>query len=334
MSGRRFRAMTPHRLGPRQSATLALAGVALLGTAGAWVIDRGAETQPPLPAGVVYIANLRSAEVVALAVPGGNVVDRTPLPSGPHELVETDGGELFATLYRGAAIARVAPTPLLLDLPRRPHGAAALAGDTLLLTLGDDDALAAFDTAGRELWRVGVGRTPHAVAVGNGPAYVANSADDTVSVVDLDLRRELTRYSVGATPESVAVGADGAVYVANAGSGTVSVIDPATDTVATVAVGGKPVRVVAPGPGPALAAVGGEGRLVALDRTGALWSIAIGPAPDGIAVDPTGRWAFVAENRSGTVSIVDLAGREVRARFYVGEGPSGLWFRPAITDRP
>ncbi len=326
------------RIAARRVLAVALVAFVALGAAGGALASvrtpaRGSDDDTP-PRGTLYVANLRTTEVAAIEIPGGALRERMPLPGGAHELVETNGG-LFATVYRAGAFARIAPSPELMATPARPHGAAALLDGSLLLTLGHDDAVAAFTTDGRELWRAAVGREPHAVALGpDGRAYVANAGDSSVSVVDLGERRETGQHAVGATPESVSVSDDGIVYVANAGSGTVSAIDVRTGRASTVAVGGRPVRVVALRRGGALAAVQGEqGRLVALDRSGVRWSVAIGAAPDGIALDPEERWAFVAENRTSVVAVVDLKGQRVRSRFSAGDGPSGLLFRPLVAPK-
>ncbi len=258
----------------------------------------------------------------------GRVTRRLPTPAGAHELVATANGDIVASLYRAGELLflHADGTSELVAVAQRPHGLAALDDGTLLATLGDDAALAALDSDGHELWRTAVGAIPHAVIAGpGGRAYTANGGDGSISVVDLHSRTEVRRIAAGALAESIDIGRDGTIYVANARDGTVSLIPPGGEP-RTVVVGGRPVRVAAMPEGGALVAIAGSGTLAAIDGGGVVWTLDIGPAPDGIALDPTGRWAFVAENASSTVVAVDLVSRAIVASYEIGGGPSGLLF--------
>ena len=281
------------------------------------------------PVGVLYIGNLRTPEVIALSIPNGLILQRYPLPVGAHEFVETSDGALYASMYRGQAIARLKPSFALIPTAPRPHGMVALPDGVILLTLGDDGAVAAISPDGTELWRATVGPQPHAIALSpNGLAYIANGGDGTVSMVDVTTHRELARIPAGAVSEGICIGTNGDVYVANAGAGTVTIIDPLTFRTHAISMDGQPVRTVPLPTGGVLVSVAGpQGALVALGPDGAIrWRIPLGLAPDGIALDPSGKWAFVSENRTSTIHVVDLTGPRILTSYKAGDGPSGLFY--------
>ena len=73
-------------------------------------------------------------------------------------------------------------------------------------------------------------------------------------------------------------------------------------------------------------AFAGELAILALDDGSVLGRLAVGELPDGIAVDGSGRFAFVAAVGSDQVTIVDLDDTAVIGTLPSGGGPSGvLW---------
>ena len=290
---------------------------------------RSTATGIDTPAGVLYIASLRTPEVIALPLPDGVILQRYRLPAGAHEFVQSSDGALYASMYRGQAIARLQPSFALIPTGPRPHGMVALPSGVILLTLGDEGAVAAISPDGTEVWRAAVGPQPHAIALSpDGLAYVANGGDGTVSVVDVTTHRELARISIGPVSEGICTGANGDVYVANAGAGTVTIIDPRSFRTRAISVDGQPVRTVPlPGGGALVSVATPQGALVALAPDGTLrWRIPPGLAPDGIALDASGRWAFVAENRASVIYVIDLTGPRIHTSYHAGDGLSSLFY--------
>jgi len=143
---------------------------------------------------------------------------------------------------------------------------------------------------------ISVGTTPFNVAfMPNGSkAYVANFGDNTVSVIDASTDKPCVTSSTcasGATypvslttgnPFALAITPDSSkVYVANAGTGTVAVIKTGTDKLCTTST----------------------------CFSGATYPISIGGSgyvPSGIAILPTGKKAYVADQGQDKVSVIDL----------------------------
>lgn len=185
----------PARLLKRRNLLLATLIVATGALAGA-ASTRSTATGMDTPAGVLYIASLRTPEVIALSLSDRVILQRYPLPAGAHEFVQSSDGALYASMYRGQAIARLQPSFALIPTAPRPHGMVALPSGVILLTLGDEGAVAAISPDGAELWRAAVGPQHHAIALSpDDLAYVANGGDGTVSVVDVTTHRELRAAS-------------------------------------------------------------------------------------------------------------------------------------------
>jgi YVTN family beta-propeller protein len=154
--------------------------------------------------------------------------------------------------------------------------------------------------------------------------YVTNSASNTVSVVDAATDRVTATIAVGLKPWSVAVSPDGfTAYVSDSGSADVSVIDTRTHKVrATVAVGERPCDL----------RVSPDGRFVYVDlfvdsavavidtaTDHVVRKIPVGGVnPYGMALSASGNTLYTAnvdeaDNRSSTVSVIDLLTNTVTA---------------------
>ncbi len=137
-------------------------------------------------------------------------------------------------------------------------------------------------------------------------AYTANYQGGTVSVIDTN-PTHLTYNTVVATiPVGQSVGAQVAIspdgsraYVANFNSNTVSVIDTATNALVDT--------------NPTMAGT---------------QSISVGTHPYGVAVSPDGSLAYIANNASGTVSVIDTAANTVINTIPVGTSPFGVAVSP------
>ena len=126
-------------------------------------------------------------------------------------------------------------------------------------------------------------------------AYVASGGNRTVSVIDVATSRLVARVQLppGTYPMQLAATPDGSrVYVSNnTGSGTVSVIETSTN------------RVLVP-------------------------TIAVGNGPRGLTVSRDGRFVYVANQFSNTVSVIETTGNTVRATIPVGYQPTDVGVTP------
>lgn len=148
---------------------------------------------------------------------------------------------------------------------------------------------------------VTVGTQPHTIAItADGQyAYVTNQESDNVSVIRTSDNVVTATIAVGDFPKGIAfTGCDnGLIYVSNTGTGdlgnTVSAIDVATNTVFA--------------------------------------TITVGTGPRGIAFNPTGRYAYVANQVSDTVSVIDTTSHTVIDTIAVGDGPNAVSVNKAGT---
>jgi YVTN family beta-propeller protein/VCBS repeat-containing protein len=162
-------------------------------------------------------------------------------------------------------------------------------------------------------------------------AYVANETDNTVSVINT-ATNAVTTVPVGNGPLRVAVSPDGtAAYVTDFFGGTVSVINTATNAVTTIPVGANPTGVVfSPNGNTAYVASRGTGVLSVINTvTNSVTNISVGSQPFGVALSPNGSTAYVTNDlSSGTVSVVDLATKQITATVGVGSFPKGIAVSP------
>ena len=197
-------------------------------------------------------------------------------------------------------------------------------------------------------------------------AYVTNEGSNDVSVintktntvVDLDPATPgIQGIPVGIAPAGVAFTPNGkTAYVANLISNTVSVIDTKTNTVVATINGedesfsaplavaitpdGARVYVTNFGPFPQPGAPPPPPSFVSVIDTKTntvVATIGVGVLPEGVAISPNGRTAYVANEGSNTVSVIDTKTNTVVdldpttpeiEGIPVGMGPSGVAFTP------
>jgi DNA-binding beta-propeller fold protein YncE len=156
-------------------------------------------------------------------------------------------------------------------------------------------------------------------------AAFTNPSGNQVIIVDTVEYSQLTAVSVGKSPGAIAFSQDGSLMVtANTGDNTVSIVQvsiengvPSFNSLGNVAVGGAPQQLfitpnkqyiyvtVDPGSGSA-------GQLVALKASNNSYTldtqVAVGKAPRGLAVMPSGARIFVANSADDTISIIGVQG--------------------------
>ena len=164
------------------------------------------------------------------------------------------------------------------------------------LAVGPHGAIYVADTGNLRVRRVGPG--PDALVstvAGNGTVDFSGTSGPAI---DTEL----------AVPSSVAVSAHGAVYIADTGANLVLAVDPSTGRVTTVAGNGTANPLVfhpqsPPGPGSALEE--------SLD------------APVGLAISPSGRTLYVADQLGEQVLAIDLSSGSIAVVMGTGS-PAGL----------
>lgn len=168
-------------------------------------------------------------------------------------------------------------------------------------------------------------------------AYVPNIGSNTLTVLDVKAMEIVRHVDVGAGPEGVAVHpVDGTIYVANQGDDTLMIIDPATfEILHTLKIGAVPVR--------ATFTPNGEYCLIANRLSDELsviahnwphataepqpWEIKripVGRWPGQIVMDPNDRRAWVTNNKTNDVSVIDLGSMSETGRIPAGIHPDGM----------
>jgi len=122
-------------------------------------------------------------------------------------------------------------------------------------------------------------------AAANDRLWVVNQDNDSVSVFDVVTNSKLAEVAVGAAPRTLAIAPSGQIWVTNKQSATISVIDPAT---------------------------------LAVART---ISLPFASQPFGIAMSPTGGFAYVALEATGVLLKMDVASYTQAGSLYVGANP-------------
>ena len=164
-------------------------------------------------------------------------------------------------------------------------------------------------------------------------AYIGNALDGTVSVIDLATNAVTATIPTGATPSGSAVSQSRSlVYVTNYDARTISVISVGTQSVvATIPVTAKPFGIAIDPAGTEAVATLNDGTVALIDALlqKVVATIPVGAsALNGIALDASGRLAYVADFPAQMVRVVDLQTRQVVGGIAVPGGPFAIAMHP------
>ena len=299
--------------------------------------------------GTLVVLNKGESTATFVDVATGSIVATLPTGEGPHELAMTrDGRWAVSTDYGGGnsltvfdvAEPRVVETIDLRAYPR-PHGAAFLSGDSLMVVTSEASRsvvlVAPFrgDIAGSI--PTGADGSHMVAATADGSTlYTGDIGDDTVSRLDVEARERTGVFGVPAEPEAIAVTADGSeVWVGSNAEGLISVVDPRTGTVTSPLAGFEwPYRILI---------VEERGLVVIPDlrrevlrfvdhreRTDVKTLELPGHGPQGVALTDDAATLFLSLNRSGQVAVVDLETLEIVRHIAVGPTPDGIGWSPVV----
>lgn len=174
----------------------------------------------------------------------------------------------------------------------------------------------AIDIAAQQVaYAVGTGGAPRDLQLFDNDRrlIVANSGSDTVSVVDLTTRKELYEFPVAVQPYGVAL-ADGGktALITGWASGDLHIVtlgETSAKTRAVVPVGLLPYTVIA-SQGRAYVAINAEDRVTVVDLKTAKVAehLAVGRGPWSLAASLDGNNILVTNNRSNSLSYLNVAG--------------------------
>jgi len=300
---------------------------------------------PPSPA--LIVLNKEDAMLVIVDPANGKVTGKVPTGESPHEVVvSADGKTAFVTNYGSKTpgstlsvidlisqkeVHRVDLTPM-----SKPHGI-AIADGKVWFTAETNKLVGRYDPATNKIDALlGTGQnSTHMVMFNrdNSLLFTANIAGNSISIFSKAPNAATwnqTVVPVGKGPEGSDLSPDGReLWAANSQDGSVSIIDLASKTVsATFDIGTKRsnrIKFTVDGKH-ALVSDLAAGELVIVDVAArrAIKRIALGKAPEGIVIEPSGARAFVAVNGDNFIAVIDLNSFTVTGKLTPGNGPDGM----------
>ncbi len=273
--------------------------------------------------GILVIANLASEDLTIYDLSESKSPATLNLPGPPHEIARL-GNRLYITLDRADGLVEVDPfAPGILrvvHLPGRPHGI-AIDHRGIHVTLDDANEVVTLNPVSLEVIdRQPTGDTPHIAAAHDDVLYITDTRDDRLRAIHPG--GETTLRETGALPESLAIAGD-RLIVGEAESGALAVFQlDGLEFEGIVKVGGWPARLE----------VHGDHLIVARSRAATLdilhlsdfslvSRIDLGLFPDGICISPSGRYAGVATNDDGLLTVIDTEDWEALGTIAGGTGP-------------
>jgi YVTN family beta-propeller protein len=323
--------------------------------------------------GTLIVLNKAEASASLLDCSTGREIAKLPTGDGPHEVaVSPDGraagvgnygtGEPGHTLTVIDLPKQAVRKTVDLGDHHRPHGIQFLPGGrSVIVTAEHEQHVLVVDVeSGAVEKSVKTGqRISHMVVLGKGAerAFVSSIGSGTVSVIDLTSAEVIATIETGTGAEGIDISPDGReVWVGNRGSNTLSVIDASSlEIVETVPCAEVPIRVKFTPRGELVFVSNARSGDVAVFNAStrkpltriAMTSKAVddtsdrlfkdrmgrGPVPVGILIEPTGRYAFVANTNADVVTVIDLATSAIATRLTAGTEPDGLGYTPIVLDR-
>jgi YVTN family beta-propeller protein len=211
-------------------------------------------------AGTLVVANKSEATVSLVDTDTGEIRATLPTGNAPHEVAVSPDGKLALVGNYGTRAepgssltlvdvvsSKVVKTIELSDYSR-PHGIVWRDDRHAVITVEANQALITVDTdTGAVVQEVATeAEVSHMVAVapGQSRAFVANIGSGSVTVVDLEAGKRLATIATGDGAEGIAVTPDGRqVWVTNRAADTVTVLDAETlESLAELEAGSFPIR--------------------------------------------------------------------------------------------
>jgi len=296
----------------------------------------GAAARPAHAAGPkAYIGNFKDNSVSVVDTAAGSVVATVPVSAGPHGMAITADGKTVYITGDGSSSLDVIDTATdkvvkTVEVGKTPNGIALTPDERMLLvTVYGDDRLAFMDTKSNSIVSTVVVPKPHTVALSpDGKlAYVTSQQPGqfALALVDVPGRKVIRTMPLEKTPRDGEFGYDGKrFYFTQAGVNSVQVLDPASEKIiAQIPTGASPHFVSYPrGSGFGVVVVQGPGELLLFDpaTNQPVRSIAVGKQPNWAAMSTDGKTAYVTNEGSNSLSIIDLTSGATRTA-DVGNAP-------------
>lgn len=322
----------------------------------AFVSPAGLSGQVAGVSGTFVITNKSPNTATIVDAGSGRTLATLPTGFGPHEVVLSGDGALAVVTDYGTGprpgntltVIDVAAQTVARTIPlgdyTRPHG---------IVFLPSDSVVAVTSEAARAVVLVNVhtGAIVRTVSTGKSGSHMVGVAADgvqawtgdigsnTVTELDLRLGKALRSIDVPEQPEAINITRDATeIWVGSNATGRVSVVDNYTGAVTTAGEGFQwPYRILFSPDGELVLIPdyrGEELRFIARRNREEIGRIKFtGGGPQGIAIAPNGRHAFLSLSREGRVAIIDVAERKVVGHIAVGETPDGIAYTTKIVAR-
>ena len=282
-----------------------------------------------------YVGNFKDNTVSVIDTEAGKVVATVPVAAGPHGMAITQDGRTVYVSGDGTSSVDVIDTATdkvvkSINVGKAPNGVALTPDDQLLMvTVYGEDRIAFIDTSTQTVVANLAVPKPHTVAISpNGKlAYVTvqEPGHFALALVDLATRSVVRTLALDKTPRDGEFGYDGKLfYFTQAGVSSVQVLDPSSDRfVAQIPTGVSPHFVSYPrGSAFGIVVVQGPSELLLFDpaTNKPARSVAVGKQPHWATVSGDGKTAYVTNEGSNDVTIVDLINGQT-ATIAVGSAP-------------
>src|SRR5438477_104434 len=282
-----------------------------------------------------YVGNFKAASVSVIDTSAGTVIATIPVAKGPHGMSVTPDGRRVYVSGEGSTAVSVIDTATdkvtqTIEVGNTPHGLAMTPdGGMLLVGVYGEDRIAFVDTGTQKVVGTAAVPKPHTIAVtpDGKLAYAASQQPGKFAlvVVDMATRTAIRNVALEKTPRDLEFGYDGkALYFTIAGVNAVQVLDPASDKiVAEIPTGASPhIANVFRGAPAGTVVVQGPGELLLFNPAthAPLRSVAVGKQPHWVAASGDGKFAYVTNEGSNDVTVVDLASGQTKT-VAVGNAP-------------
>ncbi len=316
--------------------------------------------------GTLIVLNKSDHTATFIDVASRKALATVPTGTAPHEVAVSPDGKTAVVANYGTreapgntlSIIDVPGKKKLKDIDlgdyKRPHGSAWMSDHTVIVTVEANKAVLVVDVqSGKVVDALETGQNiSHMVVLtpDRSLAFVANIGSGTATVLDLKGKRRLATIETGAGAEGIDITPDGReVWVTNRAANTISVIDVATLKVTAVLESKAfPIRVkFTPDGQYALVSNAQSGDVAVFDAEAKkeirrikmefspvndadkrLFGNQFGtsPVPVGILVEPSGRYAYVANTQADVVTVLDLKEWKIADRLTAGKEPDGLGY--------
>lgn len=291
-----------------------------------------------------YIGNFADGTVSAVDTETGKVVATIPVAAGPHGMAIALDGRTVYVSGDGSSSVSVIDTASdsvtkTIEVGRTPNGVTLTPdGKQLLVTVYGDNKIVFVDTATQAISGEAMVAKPHTVSLAPGGklAYVTSQEPGkfALAVLDLGSRTVTKTIPLERTPRDGEFGDGKMFYFTQAGVAAVQVLDPAADkVVGEIPTGMSPHSIYVAG-GTGYIVVQGPGELTLFDpQTNKVTrSIAVGKQPHWAAVSDDGKTAFVTNEGSNDLTMINLADGKTTT-VAVGKAPRKVVVQSAGAKR-